>query len=160
MQNAVLRRPGNENSRIPHFLYIDEFADFICKATEAIFTMYRKYKVATTISVQSLSQLDTPEIKQDYRSTILSNCANKIFTGNAEYNELEWWSNEFGRKRDWTYSNSMDMEKLEYDKKYGSVKWEFVPYFKPGKLQTMSQKMCAYKIRGENGKPMVGPRKL
>ena len=27
MQNAVLRRPGIENSRIPHFLYIDEFAD-------------------------------------------------------------------------------------------------------------------------------------
>ena len=33
MQNAVLRRPGIENSRIPHFLYIDEFADFICKDT-------------------------------------------------------------------------------------------------------------------------------
>ena len=28
MQNAVLRRPGNENSRVPHFLYIDEFPDF------------------------------------------------------------------------------------------------------------------------------------
>ena len=39
MQNAVLRRPGVESSRIPHFLYIDEFADFICKDTEAMFTM-------------------------------------------------------------------------------------------------------------------------
>ena len=28
MQNAVLRRPGIENSRVPHFLYIDEFSDF------------------------------------------------------------------------------------------------------------------------------------
>ena len=25
MQNSVLRRPGNEKNRVPHFLYIDEF---------------------------------------------------------------------------------------------------------------------------------------
>ena len=37
MQNAVLRRPGSEKSRVPNFLYIDEFPDFICKATEPIF---------------------------------------------------------------------------------------------------------------------------
>ena len=29
MQYSVLRRPGNEKTRIPHFLYIDEFPDFI-----------------------------------------------------------------------------------------------------------------------------------
>lgn len=156
IQNAVLRRPGNENNRIPHFLYIDEFADFVCKATEPMFTMFRKYKVATTISVQSLSQLDISGQKDTYRSLILSNCVNKIFTGNADYNEISWWSNEFGTKREWTYSNSMDMSKMEYDPKYGNVKWEFVKYFKDGKLQTMTQKRCAYKIRGENGKPMVG----
>ena len=46
---------------------------------------------------------------------------------------------------------------MEYSKTYGSVKWTFVPYFKPGKLQTLPQKRCAYKIRGSNGKPMVGP---
>lgn len=64
MQNAVLRRPGVESSRIPHFLYIDEFADFICKDTEAMFTMYRKYKVGTIISTQSLQQLETPHLRE------------------------------------------------------------------------------------------------
>lgn len=157
MQNAVLRRPGNENNRTPYFLYVDEFADFICKATEPMFTMFRKYKVATTISVQSLSQLSGSEEKTNFRSTILSNCASKIFTGNADYDEIKWWSNEFGTYREWTYSNSMDMDKMQYDAKYGNIKWEFVKYFKEGKLQTLPQKRCAYKIRGENGKPMVGP---
>ena len=160
MQNAVLRRPGTENSRTPHFLYIDEFADFICKDTEAMFTMYRKYKVATTISTQSLQQLETPHLKENYRSTILSNCANKIYKGNGEYNELSWWSNEFGTRREWVYSNSMDMNKMEYDPKYGGVKWDFVKYFKEGKLQTLSAKDCAYKIRGSNGKPLVGQGRL
>lgn len=156
MQNAVLRRPGNEKSRVPNFLYIDEFPDFICKATEPIFTMYRKYKIGTTISAQNLEQLDTGNFKQ----TILSNCVNKIFTGNATMNELQWWSDEFGTRREWTYNSSMDFDKKQYDPKHGNVEWKFVAYFKPGKLQTFSQKDCAFKIRGSNGKPMVGQGKL
>lgn len=160
MQNAVLRRPGIENSRVPHFLYIDEFADFICKETEAIFTMYRKYKVGTVISTQNLQQLETPTLNANYKNTILANCASKIFTGNGAFDELQWWSGEFGTKREWTYSNSMDMEKLEYSKTYGGVKWEFVSHFKPGKLQNIGTKDCAYKIRGSSGKPMVGLGRL
>ncbi len=157
MQNAVLRRPGTEKSRVPNFLYIDEFPDFICKATEPIFTMYRKYKIGTTISAQNLAQLD---IHKTVKQTIISNCANKIFTGNGDIDELKWWSDEFGTKREWSYSNSMDMDKMKYDSKYGNVEWKFVLHFKPGKLQTLGTKDCAYKIRGENGKPMVGQGKL
>ena len=160
MQNAVLRRPGTENSRIAHFLYIDEFADFICKSTEVMFTMYRKYKVGNIISTQDLEQLETPHLRENYRNTILANCANKIFKGNGTFNDLQWWSNEFGSRREWTYSNSMDMGKMEYDKKYGSVKWDFVKFFKEGKLQTLSSKDCAFKIRGSNGKPLVGQGRL
>lgn len=160
MQNAVLRRPGSEKSRVPNFLYIDEFPDFICKATEPIFTMYRKYKIGTTISAQNLEQLNVSNSKENFKQTILSNCANKIFTGNASIEELEWWGNEFGQKREWSYSNSMDMEKMKYDSKYGNVEWKFIPYFKPGKLQSFGQKDCAYKIRDEKGKPMAGQGKL
>lgn len=160
MQNAVLRRPGSEKSRVPNFLYIDEFPDFICKATEPIFTMYRKYKIGTTISAQNLEQLEVSNSKGNFRETILSNCANKIFTGGATIDELTWWGNEFGQKREWSYSNSMDMEKMKYDSKYGNVEWKFVPYFKPGKLQSFGQKDCAYKIRDSKGKPMAGQGKL
>lgn len=65
MQNSVLRRIGNENSRIPNFLYIDEFPDFICKDTEAIFTLYRKYKVATVITAQNLAQLEANDTRNE-----------------------------------------------------------------------------------------------
>ena len=156
MQNAVLRRPGNEFTRIPHFLYIDEFADFICKATEPMFTLYRKFKVAPTISVQSLSQLEVHGQKENYRSLILSNCANKIFTGNADYDEIEWWSNEFGTHREWTYSNSIDTEKVEYDSKYGNVAWKYVSTLKQGKLQALTLKKCGYKVMGDKGRLLAG----
>ena len=43
-QDAVLRRKGNEDSRIPHFLYIDEFPEYITKDMDVMFTLFRKYK--------------------------------------------------------------------------------------------------------------------
>lgn len=160
MQNAVLRRPGNENSRIPHFLYVDEFPDFICKATETIFTMYRKYKVGTTISSQTLQQLEIPGMPKSCASTILANCANKIFTGGGVYEELSWWSKEFGQRREWSYKNDMHMDTMKYDSKYGGVEWKFTPYFKEGKLQGLPAKGCAYKIKNTSGKDMVGQGKF
>ena len=57
MQYSVLRRPGTEKTRVPHFLYIDEFSNYINASTEPLFTLYRKYRVATVISVQNLAQL-------------------------------------------------------------------------------------------------------
>lgn len=159
MQNAILRRPGSEKSRVPNFLYIDEFPDFICKATEPIFTMYRKYKIGTTISAQNLEQLESSTSKAS-KQTILANCANKIFTGGGSIEELEWWGNEFGQKREWSMQNSIDFSTMKYDSKHNGVEWKFVPYFKPGKLQSLGQKDCAYKVRGSNGKPMAGQGKL
>ena len=160
MQNAVLRRPGTEKSRVPNFLYIDEFPDFICTATEPIFTMYRKYKIGTTISAQNLEQLGNSKEKEKLKQTILSNCASKIFTGHASIDELEWWSNEFGNKREWVYTESMNTNTVEMEPKYNNISWKFVPYFKTGKLQTLATKDCGYKIRGDNGKPMVGLGRL
>lgn len=151
MQNAVLRRPGNENSRIPHFLYIDEFPDFICKDTEAIFTLYRKYKVATTITAQNLSQLEANAPDMKYRETIISNCANKIFLGNAEFSELEWWEKELGQRRTWKWGNSMDMNKLQYDSKIGSVKYDWETNWPANKLGSMKLKVAAIKLKNDGG---------
>lgn len=159
-ENAVLRRPGTEKSRTPYFLYIDEFPDFISKSTEPIFTMFRKYKVGSIISAQNLSQLDTPTSKENFKQTILANCANKIFTGNGTKEDLEWWSTEFGQHREWSFSDTIDFAKGEYDSKHGNVSWKFVPNFTPGKLQSFSLKDCAFKIRNTNGKPLCGQGKM
>lgn len=161
MENAVLRRPGNENSRVPNFLYIDEFPDFICKETEAIFTMYRKYKIGTTISAQNLAQLETPTSKENYRKTILSNCVNKVFTGNGIKEELEWWETEFGKHREWVMSNTIDFDKMKYDSKHSGVVWKYIDTFSVGKLQgAIGDKDCAYKIKDIGGKLLIGPGKL
>ena len=156
MQNAVLRRPGNENNRVPNFFYIDEFADFLGKYTEPIFTMYRKYRVGTVITVQNLSQLDTPNTKEHYRETVLSNCGNKIFTGNADVNELEWWSKELGTHREWAMNDDMNFATGKYEAKHSSVSWKYITTFQVGRLQTLKKNHFAYMIRAKNNKPQVG----
>jgi len=156
MQNAVLRRPGSENSRIPHFFYIDEFTDFICKDTEAIFTLYRKYKIGTVITAQNLAQLEGNAPKMNYKDTILSNCASKIFLGNASPDELEWWSKEMTKRRTWVHTDSMDMKKLQYDSKWGGVKYDWELFFAPNKLATLKFKHVAVKLKDDTGAFNVG----
>ncbi|MBQ9657724.1 MAG: hypothetical protein IJV31_03035, partial [Clostridia bacterium] len=88
--------------------------------------------------------------------TILANCANKIFTGNATPEECAWWQKEFGQKRKWKYGNNMDMKKLEYDSKISGVKYDWKDYFNAGKLSKLPLKSCAYMIRQDDNKPEVG----
>ena len=169
MQNAVLRRPGTEQTRIPHYLYIDEFPDFVTKDTETIFTMYRKYCVGTTISAQSISMFGTGGVTNvslgnvvsensamtKFNSTILSNCASKVFTGGAApIDELQWWQKEIGQWKQWIY------KPRDFDTKTGTtsssmkeVKYDYKDKIMAGSMQFLTDDKCAYKIIGDNGAP-------
>lgn len=154
MQYSVLRRPGIEKTRVPHFLYIDEFSSFICSATEPLFTLYRKYKVATIISVQNLAQLEAEHGK--FKQTILANCNNKVVFGNNTPEDNEWWSTEIGEKKEWQFSNSYDTNKGEYDPKLGGIAYKPKIKYQPGKIQSLKFKQCFYKIKNYAGKNETG----
>ena len=154
MQYSVLRRPGNENNRIPHFLYIDEFPSFICPATEAIFTIYRKYRIGTMISAQSLDQLKIHGEK--LANIIISNCGNKIVFGNNSPQDNEWWSKEIGDKREWDFANTYNTDKGEYDPKYGNIKYKWKIKYESGKIQALKFKDCIYKLKDTKGKNATG----
>lgn len=148
MQFSVLRRPGNEKSRIPHFLYVDDFADFIGSATEPLFTIYRKYRVGTIISAQNISQLGlkgTPKSK--YRELIMSNSTTKLVFGGVTREESEIWQKEFGDHREWKFTTTYDTTKVKYDSKYSSPKWDWKENIASGKLQALKFKDCAYIVK-------------
>lgn len=169
MQNAVLRRPGNEKSRIPHYLYIDEFPDYISKDTETIFTMYRKYCVGTTVSAQSISMFGTSGVSNvslgniekenltmsKFNSTILSNCSSKVFTGGAApIDELQWWQKEIGQWKQWQYkARDFDGEKLKMSSSLKEMKFDWKDKVMAGSMQFLTDNKCAYKIVGDNGAP-------
>ena len=158
MQFSVLRRPGTEKTRIPHFLYIDEFPDFICPATESIFTVYRKYRVATVISAQNLAQIKSKG--ENLGNTILANCANKLVFGNNTPEDNAWWSREIGEKKEWSVDHSgYNFAKDAYDDK-GKVTYGNTLKYKEGKVQALKFKRCIYKIRNLSGKIENGTAKV
>ena len=159
MQYSVLRRPGNENTRIPHFLYIDEFPDFITHATTTMFTLYRKYKIGIVVSAQNLKQLGSGS-KSHYRETILANCYNKFVFGNNSSEDNEWWSKEIGEIREWKFNYNYNTEEVKYDSKYSGAKLEYKLRLPPGKIQGLGAKICAYKIKSTKGKFTSGMMKV
>ena len=156
MQHSVLSRPGSEKNRIPHFLYIDEFPAFLCKATEDIFTLYRKYRVGTIVSAQNLAQFEN----DSYRSTMLSNCTTKIVFGNNIPEENDWWEREFGDHREWKMTNDYETAKGSYSSTLKGVKYDWKENLKSGQIQTLTFKTIAYKTKDAKGVNAVGTAKV
>ncbi len=156
MQHSVLSRPGTEKTRIPHFLYIDEFPPFVCKATEDIFTLYRKYRVGAIVSAQNLSQLGT----DDFKNTLLANSTTKIVFGNNTPEDNDWWKREFGDHREWKFVNDYDTSKVEYNPSYKSIKWDWKENIKSGEVQALAFKMIVYKTKDLKGKNVAGKAKV
>ena len=162
MQQSVLARPGNENTRIPHFLYIDDFPEFLCKAIEPIFTVYRKYKVGNILSAQTLSQLG--DEKGNFKDEILANCVNKAIFGNALPEDVKWWQTELQDKREWSWNNSYETNKEKdnygYDSKVMNIKYEWKPNYSAGKIMSLKSKQILYKVKDSKGKSQVAKGKL
>jgi type IV secretory pathway TraG/TraD family ATPase VirD4 len=54
---AFRRADQEEDKRVPHFLYIDEFQNFVTPAIESILSEARKYRLGLVIAHQYLGQL-------------------------------------------------------------------------------------------------------
>lgn len=153
MQYSVLNRPGVEKTRIPHFLYIDEFPDFACRSTEALFTLYRKYRVGTIVSAQNIGQFGDENAR--FRQTLLANCTTKMVFGNNTPEDNAWWSKEIGDHREWKFTNDYHTDQTSYDANYKSVEWRWKENLKPGQIQALKFKQCAYKTKDLNGKNLA-----
>ena len=107
MQEAVLRRPGNETTRIPHFLYIDEFPDFVNKETETCFTLFRKYRCAMIVAIQNLSQLARTKTMEFYKQVVVSNTKTHLIFGDTNVEDSDYWSESFGKRAVLNVGNSL-----------------------------------------------------
>lgn len=162
MQQSILARPGNDGNRISHFLYIDDFPEFICKAIEPVFTIYRKYKVGCILSAQTLAQLG-PE-KSTFRDEILSNCVNKAIFGNALPDDVKWWEVELQDKREWTwtknYESNSDKDNFGYDSKLANIDFKWKANYAAGKIMALKAKQILFKVKDTKGKSYVAKGKL
>lgn len=92
MTNAVLRRPGTEFTRSFHVWRIDEFPIIVTPSMEQAFTLFRKFKVAMEVALQTLDQMEKTPFLKYLRGVILNSTANQIVFGRANISEMEIYS--------------------------------------------------------------------
>jgi len=114
LQNGTFRRPGTENTRIPHFLIVDEYSRYINPDVEIFLSLAAEYRVAGIFATQSLGQLAIESGKlsgQEMKRSILASCRNKIAFGGVTYEDAADFANEFGKDkiimRQSTYDNKI-----------------------------------------------------
>jgi len=102
LQNGTFNRPGPEESRIPHFMIIDEYSRYINPEVERFLSIARSYRVAGIFATQSLGQLEIESGKISataMKRTIVTNCRNKLVFGGVSADDAEEFANEFGKDK-------------------------------------------------------------
>lgn len=167
MQDAVLRRPGNEKTRIPHFLYIDEFPDFVNKETETCFTLFRKYRCAMIVAIQNLAQLARTESMKFYKQVVVSNTKTHLIFGDTNAEDSQYWSDAFGMREVIKTTNSLKTVPLDQVKE-GSTgisteayngRIDFTEKIKPHAINQLPFKTLYYTYRDEYGDIFKGKGK-
>lgn len=159
-QDAVLRRKGNEDSRVPHFLYIDEFPEYVNKDMEVMFTLFRKYRCGVTIAIQNLSQLEKSSAKMGtyYKQTILANTKTQIVFGDTIPEDSEYWAKAFGSDKVPDVKDRYDAS--QYDiKKSTSIEVTEKIRIKWYKIQNLGFGSVFYKTKDASGKTVFGTGK-
>lgn len=152
MMCSVENNRQKVKNRLPHFLYVDEFDQFRPMALGDMYTIYRKFKIGTIFSAQSLAGLGNGV---DYNGTLVSNAATKITFGNNEPNEMDWWMREFGKRREWDVHPGYDTKDGAYSTNLGPSTWAWKDHMHNAKIQGLKFKSIIYKTKDKKGKNVV-----
>lgn len=99
-QSAVFKRPGNENTRTPHFLYIDEFQTYSNPGFADMLTQGRSYKVASHLATQNraLMAMGGGKDGSNFVELVSTNARNIIFFPGGNSKDAKFYSDEFGEE--------------------------------------------------------------
>lgn len=113
--NAVLRRKGDEWTRLPHFWYIDELPVIVCPAMEQCFSLFRKYRTSMTVALQTLDQMNKNPFLMYLKGIILNSCGFHIVFGRTNPNDQEVFSRLSGMVDKVIYTQSSNSTSLMVD---------------------------------------------
>ena len=111
IQLATFRRKGTEFDRIPHYLMIDEYSQYINPYVARFLSFAASYRVALIAAIQSFSQLEVASGDQDaktIRNAIINTARNKIVFGGVEVEDAKYASEMMGLEEIETRSRTYD----------------------------------------------------
>lgn len=98
LQSSVFRRPGTEDTRRPHSLYIDEFQTYSTPGFSDMLTQGRSYRVSSILATQARAQMAMGGGKdgKNFVELVSSNARNIILFPGINKDDAEYYSKQFG----------------------------------------------------------------
>jgi len=97
-QSSVMKRAGNENTRKPHFLYIDEFQEYANPGFSQMLTQGRSYRVASQLATQNraLIGMGSGRDGDNFIELVSTNARNVIIYPGGNFLDAKYYSDQFG----------------------------------------------------------------
>ncbi|HAP15729.1 MAG TPA: hypothetical protein DCR07_06460 [Lactococcus sp.] len=130
-QSSVFKRPGRENDRRHHMLYIDEFQTYANPGFANMLTQGRSYRVASHLATQNRALIGMGSGKDgdDFIELVSTNARNTVLFPGGNYMDAKYYSDQFG-------------EVMQRDFQVGVSRTKFNPlYLEGGKAPTESNRM-------------------
>lgn len=117
LQSAVFRRPGNEDNRRAHFLYIDEFQTYSTPGFADMLTQGRSYRVASHLATQARAQIAMGGGRdgKNFVELVSTNARNLIIFPGISILDAKYYSDQFGEYE------KMEVVKSESRKKFNLI---------------------------------------
>lgn len=98
LQSAVFRRPGNEDNRRAHFLYIDEFQTYSTPGFADMLTQGRSYRVASHLATQARAQMAMGGGRdgKNFVELVSTNARNIVIFPGGSKDDAKFYSEQFG----------------------------------------------------------------
>lgn len=98
LQSAIFRRPGNEWTRLPSFLYVDEFQKYANPGMSDILTQGRAYRVGCILATQSRGGIATGIGSEGIKflQTVDTNARSIVVFPGISVEDAEYYSKAFG----------------------------------------------------------------
>lgn len=113
LQSAIFRRPGDENTRVPIVLYIDEFQDYANPEFEAVLTKGRSFVVSATMATQTLGIVGE-KAGDGLVQNLQSNARNVIVYPGASAQDADYFVEKFGTTEEVKVKRSVSKEVARY----------------------------------------------
>lgn len=114
LQSSVFRRKGNENTRRPCFLYIDEFQVYANPGFADMLTQGRSYRVSSNLATQARDQIATGPDGKNFLSLVSTNARNLIIYPGGNAMDAEYYSKEFGEIIEMTERRGISKDKFSF----------------------------------------------
>lgn len=93
----VKARPGTEDTRLPHFLRVDELPIILHPVIDSQISLYRKFRVSCEYAIQSLSQMDKDQTTR-FLAGSLKLVGTHVVFGHAGLEEMKVYEQMSGTK--------------------------------------------------------------